>query len=367
MYYQKKLLTFRNKINDIDKTILRLLSDRKKIIVKIVHNKIFYNLSIKDKKREQEILEKLFKIGKKYFLSNYYIKKIFKNIIHESVKIQQKIKNKYITKNIFTTPCFTFLGPKGSYSYLATIKYAKKKFQYFNIKTQVNFQQIFQSIKNKISHFTIVPIENTYSGFINEIYSLLLLRKINIIDEVVTPIQHHLITKNITHLKNIKTIYSHPQPFEQCNKFLKTFKNLKIQYTNSTTDAIRKILTIQNNYSAAIGNKEKIKTYQLKNHKNKITNQKYNNTKFFILQNKKFKKFPNVTTKIICIINIKQYLELTNKILFLLTQNKINILKIELKSNHYKIFWENTIYLEIQKYPLSKKIKTILKKIKNIN
>ncbi|CAL4043003.1 Bifunctional chorismate mutase/prephenate dehydratase [Buchnera aphidicola (Phyllaphis fagi)] len=350
MNHKKKLLELRNYINYIDKKILILLSNRKKITIKIIKEKIINNIPIQDKKREKEILKKLFHMGKKYFLSQNYIEKIFKNIIQESVITQKKIKNQYMTKNIFKIPQFSILGPQGSYSHIAMIKYAKKKFKYFNIKTYLRFQKIFQSINNKTSNFAIIPIENTYSGFIHETYNLLCLSKLHIIDELNIPIQHYFMTNQFTDLKNIKIIYSHPQPFEQCSKFIKKFNHLTIKYTNSTSDAIKKIIQNHNIYSSAIGNKENIKIYKLKEIKKNITNQIHNSTRFLVLKNKNIEKFKTDISKIICIININKKIELINQILFIFNTNQLNILKIELKSNNHNNMLENTIYIEIQTY-----------------
>ena len=66
-------------------------------------------------------------IGKKKFLSKNYIKEIFEKIINDSVIIQKKIQNNINIYKYFKIPKFSILGPKGSYSYIAALKYAKKK------------------------------------------------------------------------------------------------------------------------------------------------------------------------------------------------------------------------------------------------
>ncbi|MCW5197570.1 chorismate mutase [Buchnera aphidicola] len=127
MKNQKNLLKLRKKINCIDKSLLKLLYKRNLISKKIIKEKIKSNYPIQDSIREKEIFRKITSKGKKYNLNEKYIKKIFQTIIINSVKIQKKIYQKKKSKILK----MSFLGPKGSYSYLAASKYAKKKTKFF--------------------------------------------------------------------------------------------------------------------------------------------------------------------------------------------------------------------------------------------
>ncbi len=44
-----------------------------------------------------------------------------------------------------------------------------------------------------------------------------------------------------TDLSTINTVYSHPQPFQQCSKFLNRYPHWKIEYTESTSAAMEKV------------------------------------------------------------------------------------------------------------------------------
>lgn len=123
MKNKKKLLDLRKKINCIDNSLLKLLYKRNLISQKIIKEKIYINHPIKDSTREKEIFKKIINKSKKYHLKKKFIKKIFKIIIKNSVKIQNKIYKKKKSKSMK----ISFLGPKGSYSYLAALKYTKKK------------------------------------------------------------------------------------------------------------------------------------------------------------------------------------------------------------------------------------------------
>jgi hypothetical protein len=86
-----------------------------------------------------------------------------------------------------------------------------------------------------------VPIENTSSGAINDVYDLLQHTSLSLVGELTIPIDHCVLVSGSTDLSNIETVYSHPQPFQQCSQFLNRYPNWKIEYTESTSAAMEKV------------------------------------------------------------------------------------------------------------------------------
>ncbi|NIH16562.1 MAG: hypothetical protein G8D24_00645 [Buchnera aphidicola (Periphyllus lyropictus)] len=180
----------------------------------------------------------------------------------------------------------SFLGPKGSYSYLAALKYAKKRKKIFYELPCKNFKKILKNIKKKKSKYAIFPIKNSVSGKINEIKKFFKKKNFFIKEKIIIPIQHCIISKKKISLNNIKKIYSHTQPIKQCKSFLKKFPNWKIKYTNSSSEAVKKISLKKKNNVAAIGNKKCKKLYNLYLIKENISDQKNNKTTFYIVSKK---------------------------------------------------------------------------------
>jgi chorismate mutase len=87
----KKIKELRKKIDFIDKKILQLLKERKKLAEKIIKIKIRKGIKITDKKREKEIIERLIKQTKD---------KILKKYIPSIYKIIFKISKEKFNKNI---------------------------------------------------------------------------------------------------------------------------------------------------------------------------------------------------------------------------------------------------------------------------
>ncbi|QJC30216.1 hypothetical protein GJT84_02470 (plasmid) [Enterobacteriaceae endosymbiont of Plateumaris sericea] len=181
-----------------------------------------------------------------------------------------------------------FLGPQGTYSYLATLTYIKNFFsrkKIFNVSCN-SFSEIFFSIEKNIINFAIVPIENNCSGKIKEVNKLLLkYNSLKIFYQFKIPIKHCLISySNITNINDINTIFSHSEPFKQCSIFIDKYPLWKKNICDSTADAIKKISIFKSKYFAAIGNKETAKLYNLNIIKTLFLSNKINNkTKFLVL------------------------------------------------------------------------------------
>ena len=78
---KKELIEFREKIDYIDMEILALLTERTNIVENIIDVKKRLSLDMKDKKRENEIMYKLYEAsdGK---ISYHYLKRIYTAIFN---------------------------------------------------------------------------------------------------------------------------------------------------------------------------------------------------------------------------------------------------------------------------------------------
>ncbi|AKC60353.1 prephenate dehydratase domain-containing protein [Blochmannia endosymbiont of Camponotus (Colobopsis) obliquus] len=178
-----------------------------------------------------------------------------------------------------------FLGPKGSYSYIAAKKYSA---QYFNNGIEYNscqkFADIIQVVEKGDAEYGILPIENSTSGFIDEVYDLLKHTNTSLIEEIIIPIKHYLLT-NTTNIKfnTIQKIYSHPQPLLQCSNIITRFPRQNIVHCTSTSDAIKTVAKLNIPTIAALGSKFGGILYGLKTLKLNINNDTYNTTRFVVI------------------------------------------------------------------------------------
>ncbi|QCI22247.1 chorismate mutase [Buchnera aphidicola] len=359
------LLIFRNKINNIDEQIVKLLGERKKLVLKIAECKIENKKEIRDTEREKKMLQKLIFLGKENHLKEKYITQLFHIIIEESVSIQKKIINKFSDHQKLNISSFSFLGPKGSYSHIAACEYAHQNFQTCVIKECSTFEDVIISVEKNQSNYAVLPIENTCSGYINEVFHLLKKTNLFIVGEIYILINHCLLGIKKISLNTIKTIYSHPQPFQQCSKFIKQFPKWKIRYTKSTADAMKKVTQYNDITKVALGSEIGSTIYGLNILSKNLANKQKNITRFILLQKNPVEVSIKILSKTTLIFSTGKESGAFTKVLLILQENKIIIEKIT-SHTMYKNPWEEIFYIDIQANLSSHIIQSVIKKMGKI-
>ena len=132
-----------------------------------------------------------------------------------------------------------------------------------------------------------MPIENTSSGGINDVYDLLQHTSLSISRRADDPYRSlragHLAQPM---LSQIETVYSHPQPFQQCSQFLSRYPHWKIEYTESTSAAMEKVAQANSPAVAALGSEAGGALYGLQVLEHCQANQTQNITRFLVLARK---------------------------------------------------------------------------------
>ena len=90
------------------------------------------------------------------------------------------------------------------------------------------FEDVFVALKNNEIDYGILPIENSSTGAITDVYDLLVKYGFYIVGEECIKIDQNLIGVKGSKLEDIKEVYSHPQGFEQSREFLNKQSNLKL-------------------------------------------------------------------------------------------------------------------------------------------
>ncbi|AEO08178.1 chorismate mutase [Buchnera aphidicola] len=360
---KNSLLFFRDKINKIDRNIVKLLAERKHLVLEIAQSKIKNKQEIRDLEREKTMINELTSLGKINHLEPAFITQLFQVIIEESVLTQKKTLQKFNHDNNLTHANFAVLGPKGSYSHIAACKYSNQNIQTCNIQECLTFQEVIKAVEKHQSDYAILPLENTCSGYINEVLDLLEDTNLFIVGEINIFVNHCLLSIEKITLEKIKNIYSHPQPFKQCSNFIKKFPNWTINYTNSTADAMKIISESNQKTNAALGSEIGSKIYGLKILSKNLANEEKNITKFIILNRNLIDVSKNKNKKIIFLFTIKKKSGALANILSILKNKKIIIKKLTDRTlNHQSL--EEKFYIEIQVNLSSILIKETLKKIK---
>lgn len=172
-------------------------------------------------------------------------------------------------------------GAKGSYSYQAMEQQFgeidREEF-YFPL-----FEDVLQAVKEGTIDYGVVPIENSSTGGITDVYDLIWKYDCAIVGEELVKIEHHLLGLPDAKVEDIQTVYSHPQAIAQCRPYLKEHADWKVVPFFSTSKSAEKVKEEGDKTQGAIASRTAAKLYGLEVLAENIFYNPSNYTRFFII------------------------------------------------------------------------------------
>ena len=342
---------YRNRIDEIDKEITKLFEERMDTVINIANYKKTNNLPIFNRDREDEVIEK--NVG--YLKNNDYdeeTRKFFISLMEVSRELQSRkmleaeevIEKKLSlqeTKDIKQGK-IGFYGVPGSFTEEAMIKY-------FGSVEKPNaydeFEDIFLAVKNDEIKYGILPIENSSTGAISQVYDLIYKYGFYIVGEECIKINQNLIGIKGTTLDTIKEVYSHPQPIEQSTEFLKKHSDWKLIPFHSTAVSAKLISDLKDISKVAIASNRAASIYGLDIIEANINNQSDNSTRFIIIS--KNLETDQSCNKVSVVFSLEHKAGTLYKLLRHFAENNINMMKIESRPME-KGAWKYFLYIDFE-------------------
>lgn len=343
------LSEIRQQITRIDRALLKLLSERHRLAFDVARSKEVTQKPLRDLVREQQLLQELvqFSESQNYQLEPQYIMEIFQRIIEDSVVTQQVYLQKKLNEKREQNIHIAFLGKRGSYSNLAARNYATRYQENLVELSCSSFEEIFDRVNKGEADYGVLPLENTTSGAINEVYDLLQHTDLSLVGELAYPIKHCVLVNGQTDLSKIDTLYSHPQVIQQCSQFIKSLERVHIEYCESSSHAMQLVSSLNKPNIAALGNEDGGHLYGLSVLKSNIANQSNNITRFIVVAKNPLKVSPQIHTKTLLLMSTAQKAGALVDALLVFKKHQINMTKLESRPIYGKP-WEEMFYLEIE-------------------
>ena len=216
----EKLHSIRNKLDDIDKSIIRALAQRQQVVKEVAALKLANNSGIRDLEREEKLLNKIRDFANEVGLDRYYAEHLFREIITNSVRYQTHSLVDLQNKNGHGHIKVSYQGTDGAYSHLAAMRHFEERYKRVDYYGYDTFQEAARALKDEQVDYAMLPIENTTAGSINDIYDILGASDLHIVGEEIIKIVHCLLAVEPVDVNKIRRIFSHPKAIEQCTNFL---------------------------------------------------------------------------------------------------------------------------------------------------
>lgn len=284
----KNLEELRLEIDKIDKEIVELFEKRMERVSEVSAFKAHHKLPVLNSIREAEVIEK-----NAEYLQNQDLKPYLKDFYIKLMDLSKDYQRSKIEDPKGLNICFQ--GTLGSYSEEALYEYFGKDVKTHAVK---EFEDVFKKLKDDNIDYGVLPIENSSTGAITEVYDLLRAYGLFIVGNMTLRINHNLMGLQGTSLEDIDTLYSHPQAFKQCSKYLKDKKLTLIDYQNTAVSA--ELVKMKNEKNlGAIASKRAADINGLKILKTHINNDDNNYTRFIIIGKQLEKKPTNDAISIV--------------------------------------------------------------------
>jgi chorismate mutase/prephenate dehydratase len=269
----------RTRIDEIDRKLLELISERGELAQAIGELKAKDGTPIYAPDRESEILQRICQVNQGPFPDKVLLA-IYRELMSGSFSLEKALR-------------IAFLGPLGSYSHLA----ATSKFG-----SAVDYEPVgditaaFKEVESGHADFGVVPIENSLIGGIRETLDAFTETSVQVCAEINLRIRHNLLSR--VPIAEIQKVYSKPEIFDQCRNWLA--ETGLIKKTVPATSSSRAVeLASQEESAAAIGNQLAAKLYQLPVQVANIEDDAKNVTRFFVLGHEQAKPTGDDKTSIL--------------------------------------------------------------------
>ncbi len=206
-------------IDAADKQIIELLNARFRIVREVGEFKRSHGIQVYAPERESILMKRLCALNDGP-MSSAALNAIYREIISASRALEQPL-------------AIAFLGREATFTHQAALMRFGHSCRYTPQKT---IGDIFEAVTRNQTAYGVVPVENSTEGAVTHTLDMFIDSPVKICAEINMAIHHNLLAA--CPIDELKVIYSHPQVFGQCRRWLQ--QNLpaaSLVEVSSTTEA----------------------------------------------------------------------------------------------------------------------------------
>ncbi|TGM99901.1 prephenate dehydratase [Leptospira dzoumogneensis] len=338
-----KLKEFRDKIDSLDKEIVKAIQARAEIASEIGEIKRENNEPIYRPDREKDVYEKILGLNGGPLPDKVLIA-IYREIMSGSFSVEKGLKIGY-------------LGPEGSFSHQAV----RARFGTSVEATEFpSIPEVFRAVETDKADYGVVPVENSSEGLVNSTLDQFLVSDLNIYSEIYLKI--HLNLLGFEHdLSKIKTLYGIKIANSQCRNWIAAnLPHVEVSETPSTSRAAS-IVAEKKEACAAVASSIAAEIYGLDLVRESIEDMSDNTTRFLIIGKNQCPPTGNDKTSVVFSIPDKP--GSLYKVLKPIFDKGINMTKVESRPTR-RTSWEYNFFIDFlghKKDPLIEEVLNTLK------
>ena len=263
------LSEIRERINDIDKRLQSLISERATIAKQVGVAKGDHGSAVDyyRPEREAEVLRSVLERNQGPMRDDEMLR-LFREIMSACLAQQEPLK-------------IGFLGPEGTFTQTAVFKHFGHSVRALPFHT---IDEVFQEVECGSADFGVVPIENSTEGSVNNTLDMFLTSPLKISGEIELKIEQHLMSR-MKGLENIERICAHEQSLAQCRSWIREYLP-HVELIGMSSNAAGARRARDEDGTAAIGPVVAADVYELGIMVNNIEDRPDNATRFLVVGRK---------------------------------------------------------------------------------
>jgi len=313
----------RQRIDELDDQLVKLLNERARIVVEIGKLKNKTDKPVYAPDREKEVFARIAEANKGP-LPDRCLVAIWRELMSGSFVLERPLRIGY-------------LGPGGSFSHAAAMLKFGQSVEY---EPLADITSIFDEVSKGHCDLGLAPVENTAGGGVIETLDALIDSNVRVCAEVLMAIHHNLLGN--CSLEEVEKIYSKPEVFAQCRNWLSaTFKEAQTVAVASTAKAAQ--TAADEPRAAAIGSKVAAELYGLRIVCESIEDIANNVTRFLVISREDAK--PTGEDKTAILFSTAHKAGALADVLDVFKQYDINLTNIESRPSR-KRQWEYYFFMD---------------------
>ena len=342
---EQSLDTLRNDVDGIDNRILGLLAERRRLASEIAAEKQRSQRPFRDEDRENSLLGDRIEAARAHDLDPRLVVRIWEEIISDSVSLQHEHLQGQLNAGSPPAAIVALQGIEGSYSQLAAEQFFRDKPVEISLLGCTKFSDTVEAVERGRADVAILPVENTTSGGIAEVYDLLLHSCLSVIGEVKYRVQHCLLGVEGSTIDRLKSVYGHPQAVTQCSDFLGDLTDVEVVFFGDTAMSGRRIKAMGDPSVGAIASEEAARKFGLQILKRNIGNRAENYTRFLVVAREPIQVDPQIPSKTSLVLSVGNAPGALMEVLAEFKDQGIPLVKLESRPTINNP-WEEMFYLD---------------------
>jgi chorismate mutase/prephenate dehydratase len=220
---------------------------------------------------------------------------------------------------------------------------------------------VFTEVEKGTYDYGVVPVENSIEGAVNHTLDIFFESELKICAEKYQPISHDLLGRQGT-LKDISIVYSHPQAFAQCRRWLQKYlPDAVLIECSSMAQAAKQAW--ENAGTGAIAGSEAAHIYQLNVLASRIEDDVRNTTRFLIIGQDRIHKTGNDKTSLM--FATSHIPGALYKVLQPIAQSGVNMVKLESRPTKHQN-WSYFFFVDMEGHIEDDQVKEVVTTMKDI-